>query len=356
MTLVDRHILYSSTNHAWSYGWTFYQMVAEALARANDVVYVDAPRSLARLRDDGGRTPPPRLRIVRTWTFPLQRTEPLRSAAARLNARLVARWAARARFRPDIVWTYTPYELPLAQSFPGAAVVYWTGDEVVIPGEEALLERADLLLCVSEPVHERHAARFGAKAHFVPVACDFDRYHAALDATPDEEVAALPRPVFGYSGFLNARIDVGLLTALADAAPGASVVVAGPRSLDPADEKELARRANVHLLGPQAAERVPRLIRGFDVGLMPYKDTDFNRNANPVKFYEYLAVARPVVSTDIPTLNRFAGVASLGGNDTFVERALAEAERPTGAPGERIAVAREHSLDALLGRLEALPL
>lgn len=353
MRLGGRQILYASTNHGWAYGWTFYQMLAEALARANDVVYVDTPLSLARgLARVSARAERPRLRVLRMPTLPLQKTHSLRTAAAKLTAALTARWARRAGFTPDLVWTYTPYELQLARRFPQAQVVYWTGDEVVIPGEEALLERVDAVLCVSDPVFERHRARHGDKAHFVPVACDFERYAAAAGETPPE-LAELPRPIAGFSGFVNERVDVELLSDVAATLPGTLVVV-GPVQVDVGD---LAARTNVRLLGAQPAQRVPALIAGLDVALLPLRDNEFNRNANPVKFYEYLALGKPVVATDVAsTLRRFAHVASLGGRDTFIERVLAAAKAPDANAAARVEVAREHSFDALLRRLEAIPL
>ena len=358
MSLADRNVLYASTNHAWSYGWTFYQLLAEALARLNDVVYVDTPTSVARglARTRAVPTSSPRLRVLQSPGVPLQRNDALRRLAAAVTARNVERWARREGFRPDLLWTYAPYELALAERFRDAHLVYWTGDEVVMPREDELLRRADTVLCVSRPVHERHAARLGAKARFVPVAADVDRYAAARALPPDPEVASLPRPVYGYSGFVNHRLDFDLLRALAAAVPRGTVAVVGPRSLDPVTEGELASLPNVHLLGPQPSTRVPAVMRAFDVGLMPYLDNDFNRNANPAKFYEYLAADLPVVTIDIPTLRPFAHVASIGDSASFVERALAEAESPTGTTGERELVARAHSFDALLERLEEIPL
>lgn len=356
MRLDGRQILYASTNHAWTEGWTFYQMLAVALARRNDVVYLDRPTSIAR---GGVRRPRAHeedgLRVLRTPTLPLQRTNRLRWTAATLTSGLVGRWARRARFAPDLLWVYTPYELELARRFPTAFLAYWTGDEVVIPAEEALLARADVLLCVSQPVYERHRTRFGERAHFVPVACDFERYHRAVAEPPDAATAALQRPVLGYSGFLNERIDAGTLGLVADAFPYGSVVVAGPISIAPEAEADLRRRPNVHLLGPQPAERVPAIINAFDVGLAPYRDTEFNRNANPVKFYEYLALGKPVVVTDIPTLRPFAHAASIGALESFVERTREEVRHPTGTREERVDVARAHSFAALLARLEELP-
>jgi glycosyltransferase involved in cell wall biosynthesis len=357
VNLSGRQILYDSRNHAWSYGWTFYQMLADALARDNEVVYLDAPVSLARIRgaempllrgarvEENGR-----VRVLRSATIPAQRRPWQQALAARLAAGATARWARREGFDPDIVWCYMPSALELLDRFPRASSFYWTGDEVVMPRERELLERVDAILCVSDPVHDRHRETYGDRAHFVPVACDFERHHAALGAGADE-LRGLERPLLGYSGFVNDRFDVELLADLCARLTSGTVVVAGPVGHE--QRRALEGLPRLVLLGPQPAERVPRLIDSFDVALIPYADSTFNRSSNPVKLYEYLALGKPVVSTDIPTLRRFAQVASIGPRETFVERVL-----EGGVPGtvdERVAVARDHSFDALLARLRALP-
>jgi glycosyltransferase involved in cell wall biosynthesis len=264
----------------------------------------------------------------------------------------VQRWAGSERFEPDLVWMYSPYELALLDRFPHARSVYWTGDEVVMPGEEELLRRVDAILCVSTPVYERHLARYGARVHFVPVACDFDRYHAALGQGA-AELPDLQRPVVGYSGFVNARVDTALVADVARSLGGeGTVVVVGP--VAEAQRRELARTPIV-LIGPQPPERVPRLIDAFDAAVIPYTDSDFNHNANPAKFYEYLALGKPVVSTDIPTLRRFGDVASIGSRESFVDRIHAVLDHRDDRAEARIAIARDHSFDALLDRLRALP-
>ncbi len=360
MRVDGSRILYASTNHGWDVGWTFYQMLAGALARVADVVYVDSPRSLARLqrrdlalltgphahREDG-------VRVLRTVGVPAQRTEWLRRAAARLTAAQVGRWARSERFEPDLFWTYSPYELALLDRFPHVRSVYWTGDEVVMPGEAEVLRRVDAILCVSTPVYERQRARYGGRVHFVPVACDFDRYHAALGYGA-AELADLRRPIVGYSGFVNDRVDTALVADVARSLGTAgTVAVVGP--VAEAQRRELASTPNVVLVGPQPPERVPRLIDAFDVAVIPYTDSEFNHNSNPAKFYEYLALGKPVVSTDIPTLRPFGDVASIGSRESFVDRTRAVLEQSGDNGQARIAIARDHSFDALLDRLRALP-
>jgi glycosyltransferase involved in cell wall biosynthesis len=356
VSFADRSIVYASTNHAWAYGWTFYQMLAETLARENDVVYVDPPLSLARvrrrsaavLRGPSAEAVGPRLRLFRTATIPRQKTPRARALAAWLLGVQTSVWARRRGFRPDLVWTYAPSELALAKRFPSAQVVYWTGDEVVLPGENALLERADAILCVSDPVFDRHRAAHGGKVHFVPVACDFERYRAELDRPLLD--LGVERPVLGYAGWVNERVEVGLLVDLARRLDHGTVVVAGPDKLAADERAALEAEPRIVLLGPQPADRVPALVRSFDVCLIPYRDSAFNRGSNPVKFYEYLALGKPVVATDVPTLRRFADAASIGDSATFVERALA-AVADDEPPEPRVEVARRHSFGALLERL-----
>jgi glycosyltransferase involved in cell wall biosynthesis len=220
---------------------------------------------------------------------------------------------------------------------------------VWLPGEDKLLARADAILCVSDPVYDRHAERYGAKVHFVPVACDFAAWRAAADEI-DPRLQGMSRPVFGYSGWINDRVDVDLLAELASRTSG-TVVLAGP--VERVSLRNLERAPNVVMLGPQAADAVPRIVNGFDVALIPYVDSAFNRGSNPVKFYEYLALGKAVVATDVPTLRRFAEIASIGDTPSFVDRALAPVPGDADARRE---IARQHSFPVLLERLGALNL
>ncbi len=361
--LANRRILYEGTVQPWEVGWTFIQMLALALARRNDVLYVDTPLSVARVRPATARRllpyrepgPAERLTLLRSAGIPAQRADWLWWAAAHLTARRVWRTYARAGERPDLLWAFTPYALELAARFPGIAVVYWTGDhERLLPREDELYRRADAVLCVSRPVEERLRAVYGDKVHFAPVAVDFDRFDAARRAgAAGPALAGLPRPIAGYAGSVNRRLDFELIVEVARSFDG-SVVLAGPESLRDEQRAALDAEPNIVRLGPQTMERLAPLMLGFDLALIPYLEDEFNLNCNPVKFYEYLALGLPVVTTGIPTLTEFDGPASIGPRATFVERALAmlgSADDP-----RRVEIARAHSFDALLGRLDGIPI
>lgn len=358
-------LLYACTNHAWGYGWTYYQMLAVALARTRDVVYVDSPVSLARVRSSelgllrgaAVREERPGLRVLRSATFPLQRGHRPRRFALELLAGQTARWAARAGFEPEVVWCYIPEEITFVRRFPRARSYHWIADhEASIPGEEELFAAVDVILCGADPVFDRLRSRFGQKAQYFPVACDFERYNAELRSK--REVPGLSgarRPVVGYAGLVGSRVDVDLLVETARRPEVGTVAVAGPlRDLSAEAVGRLAGEPNVVLLGPQQAELVPAVISAFDVGLIPYVDDAFNRNCNPVKFYEYLALGKPVVTTQIPTLGAFSAVASVGPRDSFVERVCEALDAPPGDLMSRVEVARAHSFEAAVARFNEI--
>jgi len=357
-----RQILYASMNHSWDYGWAYYQGLAEAMSHENDVVYVDSPVSIARLPRARAHlllraeaeTVSPSLRVLRSATFPAHRTDWLRRQAGKLAARRTKRWAERAGFEPDLVWCWMAYDLEFLRLFPKAFSTFLIADhEHLLPGEARIMERVDAILCGGMPVLERVRGLFGDKAHFFPGAVDFERYRPAADDPAD--LQGLERPIFGYAGWVGERLDYALLEELARRIDTGTVVVAGPiRGLE-ASELQRLSESGVVFLGPLERDEVPRVIAAFDVALIPYLDNEFNRNSNPVKFYEYLALGKPTVTTDIPTLRAIGReVASIGSRESFVERTLAALHSAPGTTDERVALARATSFEAAVARLDEI--
>lgn len=225
---------------------------------------------------------------------------------------LVEEFLRRERLAVDVAWLYTPMALPLAAAVNPACTVYDCMDELAAfkdaprqprQRESALMKRAALVLTGGPSLYE---AKRDLHPHVVCLPSAVDGAHYApqnLDPASPHALEAerlqgrLPRPRLGFFGVIDERLDLGLVAQLADAHPDWAVVMAGPVvKIDPAG---LPRRDNLHWLGMQPYDRLPHLLAGWDLALMPFALNESTRFISPTKTLEYMAGEKPVVSTPI---------------------------------------------------------
>ena len=238
---------------------------------------------------------------------------------------------------PFVRWYYTPMMLPFSRNIEAAATAYDCMDELanfrfaprrLLALESELFDAADVVFTGGYSLYE---AKRGRHPNVHPFPSSVDREHfgraRALGTEPKDQ-ARLARPRFGFYGVIDERMDLDLVTAVADAHPEWSIVMVGPVvKIEPED---LPRRPNLHYLGGKSYEELPAYLGGWDVALMPFAINDATRFISPTKTPEYLAGGRPVVSTPIADVKRhyadLEAVFIADGADEFVrgcEQALA---------------------------------
>jgi glycosyltransferase involved in cell wall biosynthesis len=205
---------------------------------------------------------------------------------------------------PDpTVWIYTPMALDLARSLQPSLLVYdvmddlaafkWAPQGLVLLQRQALRE-ADVVFTGGRSLHRSVVERRSSDVHCFPSGVEPEHYATALDLR-DERKA--DRPVAGYVGVIDERLDLDLVAELAAALPDWEVAMVGPvLKLDPA---VLPDAPNISYPGPQAYDELPRVMAGFDVALMPFALNEATHSISPTKNLEYLAAGLPVVSTRI---------------------------------------------------------
>jgi len=251
--------------------------------------------------------------------------------------------------RPLILWFYTPIPSYFADRLPADLIVYDIMDELanfkgappdMKERENNLLRRADVVFTGGRSMYE---ARLGShpNLHLFPSGVDTDHFRLTDDTPLAPEVAGLPRPVLGYYGVIDERLDLGLVDRLAADHPEWSLVLVGP--LAKITPQDLPRRANIFYPGQQPYARLPHFLKGFDVCLMPFAINDATRYISPTKTLEYMAAHKPIVSTPIHDVAAtWSDVVAIAGTpDAFaaaVSQALGEtsAERAARRQRERV--------------------
>lgn len=111
-----------------------------------------------------------------------------------------------------------------------------------------------------------------------------------------------PEAVIGYVGGLHRYVDLELVSRMARARPCWRWVFVGPVQTALGDLTELP---NVVLLGQRPHKELVRHIASFDVCIVPYLNNAETATVVPGKINEYLAVGKPVVSTELPSVCEF---------------------------------------------------
>lgn len=158
--------------------------------------------------------------------------------------------------------------------------------------EEALEDRPDAIL--------------------VPNGVDY-RQFARLDApgtTPDglDHILTRGGPIIGYYGAIAEWVDYDLIEYAANALPECSFVFIGPDydgSMGRAGAFDLP---NVFWLGPKPYRDLPTYLHYFDVATIPFMVNEVTHAVSPLKLFEYMAGAKPIVTPPLRECTRYRAV------------------------------------------------
>jgi glycosyltransferase involved in cell wall biosynthesis len=207
--------------------------------------------------------------------------------------------------------------LPMASDYVGkvgeSMVVYYCVDDfanwadmnagsMVLAMEDALLSQADMVVAVSEHLLRTRLARKGL-TRLLTHGVDVDHFRQVrIDPRPAELFASAPRPVIGFFGLLDNRMDWALVQAILEMRPDWSLVFIGNAqvSLD----RFNAFENFIHVPAVPYAD-LPRYAAWFDAAMLPYVVDQTTAGINPLKLKEYLALGLPVVTTALPGVLEF---------------------------------------------------
>lgn len=211
--------------------------------------------------------------------------------------------------------------------------------------ERDLLEQVDMAWADCDHNLVRVAAT-QPRAHLMPQAVDLTLFEGVSYTQ-----SSYSRPLCVYFGTLGLSVDVDLLRSISHQYP---LRLVGPvrQPLDGFDTE-------TEIVGAIPHEQVPDAIRDADVLLLPYGARSHMRGVVPAKLFECLATGKPIVATNLPSLDDYGELVYLcDGHDAVLAAIEASRTESESLAERRMACARQntwaHRIDEMERQIQRL--
>jgi len=207
---------------------------------------------------------------------------------------------------PIFLFDY-PYWQPILEHIKPYKVLYNCMDDytefsdlnvvkdIIDEQEVKLFKSSDLVYCTSKGLYEK-AKRYTDKVIIIPNACEWDKFSTNFSRPTD-----LPYgKIAGFIGCIAEWFDQEAVSYMASQLPQWNFILIGNSSVD---ISVLNRRENIFLFGEQEHSKIFPYLKYFDVAIIPFDaQLPIMQNCNPVKYFEYSAAGKPIVSCPLPDL------------------------------------------------------
>ncbi|TLV21531.1 glycosyltransferase family 1 protein [Klebsiella indica] len=242
-------------------------------------------------------------------------------------------WLKLNGFKNSVLWTYNPLTTRFINIKKFSYVVYHCVDEIKAqPGmpvsvleasEKDLTKSADIVFVTSPTLFDSRK-KWSDHVYYFSNVADYDHFSKALNehTVVPEDIDLIPHPRLGFIGAISSyKIDFNLLHGLAKNRPNWHIVLIGDVGEgDPGTNVSILQECdNIHFLGAKSYSLLPNYLKGFDIALLPNNLNEYTDNMFPMKFFEYLAAGRSVVSVDLLSIKDFRKYVKVGRNiDEFI--------------------------------------
>ncbi len=331
----------------WKGLWQRPQQLMVQFSRNHKVLYVDPPSRRPRLIPL--RRVSKNLWLLRPWSITLRSNSALKEIEDTLLGFLV-RFASKLIGLERIVVWHSEYTTSTFIGKLGETLnLYDCCDDFVsqsefpeaeAKAEEHMLSAADAALVTSLRLLEKKRYR-ARRVLLVPNGADVENLRPSPALSDPADLIGIARPRLGFVGAFHDWVDVELIATVARARADWSFVIIGPGG---ASGEKLHGLGNVHFLGCKEYADLPAYYAHIDVGIVPFAVSEFTECVDPIKVYEYLAMGKPVVATELSEMAKFGNLVYVAKTKQQFAARIEEALRaPADPQGRRRAWATANS-------------
>ena len=151
-------------------------------------------------------------------------------------------------------------------------------------------------MATSQKLYERLVI-YNKNTHKISAGVELDKFDLKKIYRVPDDIKKIKKPIIGYIGGLNKKIDTELILKIAKERKNYSFVFIGENDGD-LENKKIYIIKKYFFLGKKPHSEIPNYINYFDCGIIPYKINKFTDAVYPSKLNEFLSMGKQVVSTD----------------------------------------------------------
>lgn len=191
---------------------------------------------------------------------------------------------------------------------------------------EMMLENKEIFTVVTADALKRDVVekRGEVRLAFSGNGVDYNHFHNEMDAKfplddAFKKVLEIGQPVIGYYGALAKWFDYDLIKKISKTGRY-QIVLFGIAYDDSLEKAGLDKYENIHFLGAKNYNILQNYAAHIDVLTIPFLINDITRATSPVKLFEYMAMNKPIVTTDMDECRKYKSVLIGHSHEEFIEQ------------------------------------
>lgn len=181
--------------------------------------------------------------------------------------------------------------------------VQWGRPDLWHLDEQILFSRSDVVIAASAALADKARQAGGASQVLEVLNGLAMRHFQRPGPVPLSHLTRLPHPVLGYFGIIADWFDVDMILEAARLRPQWTWLLIG--NVVGISSDLFAGLGNILLLGEQPYHHLPAFAQLFDLCLIPHRVRDRTNRSGSLKYFEYLALGKPVIAAPLAWLEPY---------------------------------------------------
>lgn len=160
------------------------------------------------------------------------------------------------------------------------------------------------------------------KKYLIPNAADLEHFSQIKNIQLSSEFISIlnkNKPIIGYYGTIAKWIDFELLIYLAERRKEYEFVIIGLIGDNSIFDYDFSQIKNLTFHKQVNYHDLPSYANKFNLGIIPFRKYSVTEATSPIKLFEYMAMCKPIVSTDLTECKKYESVLIAESYEKFAE-------------------------------------